>query len=123
MDESQFSDWNWHVSGEKVHVIKFAKGIDYVSHFGFPQEKVVMALTSKTYVYSSMRKYNILLIILDYLLSTRYFLVMPLLSNKQKMFDIEITESKIMQEWYNIQYTDNTQTWKHISKFNFYVNG
>lgn len=39
-------------SGAKIHVIKFAKGIDYVSYVCFPQEEAVMALTSKTDVIS-----------------------------------------------------------------------
>lgn len=39
-------------SGAKIHVIKFAKGIDYVSCVFFPQEEAVMAWTSKTDVKS-----------------------------------------------------------------------
>lgn len=59
-------------SGVKIHVIKFAKGIDYVSYVCFPQEEVVMALTSKGDVksdcltcYSCMFKYYIVNVFLD----------------------------------------------------------
>lgn len=34
------------IVSRKIHVIKFAKGIDYMSYVCFPQEEVVMALTS-----------------------------------------------------------------------------
>ena len=61
-------------SGAEIHVIKFAKGIDYVSYVCFPQEEAVMALTSKRDVKSdcltccaSMFEYYILHMFLDYL--------------------------------------------------------
>lgn len=61
-------------SGVKIHVIKFAKGIDYVSCVCFPHEEVVMVVTSKRDVksdcltcYSSMFKYCISRLFAEYL--------------------------------------------------------
>ena len=47
-------------SGVKIHVIKFAKGIDYVSCLCFPQEEAVMAWTSKTDVKSDCPSFCII---------------------------------------------------------------
>lgn len=58
-------------SGLKLHVIKFAKAIDYVSYICFPQEEAVMALTSKTDVKFRLPQFFFsCTILLDYLLLT-----------------------------------------------------
>lgn len=67
MAEIQFSGKNRHIlSRAKMHVIKFGKGIDYVS-LCFPLENTVMALTYKRVVYQTVFKFFYVQILYTYI--------------------------------------------------------